>query len=455
MTKEERAEKWFEKVSGADQLSMEERINICDRVAKGTVVIFFVFLAGEFVILYLMGGGAAFEWLAERINRFSADSHGTRRYKSLAWLGVLLFLPYLVLPIAGGMIYKNKRLAALLKRACSESDKSEMEHNQVKIPSEPNDAGKPAKMENTIEKTYADWSMETDSTEQNGFTMKEAKRQLEAIKRGTTEFVIITPSEPIKVKETGDICSFVQVCQEEEPGYFHIEVSIANAIKSSNYVLYGKDRQSVEEVQELLCGLLESRIAPDFQDWDIVMDMRTKEENTAREEAAQLEDNVYPYKRIAELMAEDVDVLAKLKACIHSPRKYYHEHAEQYEDRGFEGDESEDRIRWIGLANEMISSGAAVELDWKTDREEFSGQMKDLAERHQLVLREDWLKEDGDIPEWCSVLDEKWAEVDACAAAIDIDSDSYVIFICKREVLERLKALGKKLNHRFDLAKNI
>lgn len=38
---------------------------------------------------------------------------------------------------------------------------------------------------------------------------------------------------------------------------------------------------------------------------------------------------------------------------------------------------------------------------------------------------------------------------------MDIESDSYVIFICKREVLEKLKALGKKLNHRFDLTKNM
>lgn len=118
MTKEERAEKWFEKVPGADQLSMEERMNICDCVAKGAVIIFFVFLAGEFVILYLMGGGAAFKWLAEQINRFSADSRGTKRYKSLAWFGGFLFLPILLLPIAAGQIYKNKRPATIANRAC-------------------------------------------------------------------------------------------------------------------------------------------------------------------------------------------------------------------------------------------------------------------------------------------------------------------------------------------------
>lgn len=451
MTKEERAEKWFEKVPGADQLSMEERMNICDRVAKGAVVIFFVFLAGEFVILYLMSGGAAFEWLAERINRFSADSQRTRQYKSLAWFGTVLLLPLLLLPIAAGLIYRNKRLAALVKQACADSNKVTVESEQVNMPAIQDDSGKCPE----IEKTYTDWSMETDSMEQSGFTMKDVTHQLEAIKQGAVEFVIFSSLEPIGGRETRDVCSFVQICQDEEPEYFHVEASIDNAIKGSDHVVYGKDRQSAGEVQELLCGLLDSRVVPDFQDWDIDLDMRKKEENKSPEEHTQSEEKTYLYKRITKLMTEDEDVLTKLTVCFRSPKQYYSENAEQYGDRGFKGDESEDQIRWIGIANEMISSGVAVELDWKTDREEFSGQMKDLAERHQLVLRKDWLKEDGDIPAWCSVLDEKWAKVDACAAAIDIDSDSYVIFICKREVLERLKALGKKLNHRFDFAKNM
>lgn len=711
MTKEERAVKWLKKKTpGADKLSMEERMNICDRVAKGTAVIFFVFLAGEFVILYLLGGGVAFEWLAERINRFSADSHGTRRYKSLAWLGVLLLLPLLLLPIAAGLIYRNKRLAAIVKRTYADSNRVTMKSGQVNMLAIQDGAGACAEVENTdgntktawlnhwerikyrfdckinlesyfqkqrlgkadlavldlgmvrfatgkviacdpfvelgeampymqtipagvypvkitvsdseyggiryvcakvlvsdkrpiryelamkgkekldqefeegdffgfgvdagmaciadaatqeafnhfwkerwdkdhsinpfddvfsdlleenakkhpkyqsdmgdwlnwrvpgtdcdlpifssgwgdgyypvyfgydtegevtgvyvhfidieaelnrgavevnedgddlTEKMYADWSMETDNADQNGFTMKDVKRQLEAIKQGAVEFVIFTPSEPIKVKETGDICGFVQICQDEDTEYFHVEVSIANAIKCSDSVIYGKDRQSGGEAQKLLCGLLDNRIVPDFQDWDIVLDMQKKEENISPEEHTQLDEKVYLYKRISELMTEDADILAKLAACFHSPRKYYNEHAEQYEERGFEGDESEDQICWIGIANEMIASGAAVELDWKTDKEEFSRQMKELADRYQLVLKEDWLKEDGDIPAWCAALNEKWAEADVCAAAMDIDSDSYVIFICKREVLERLKALGKKLNHRFDFVKNM
>lgn len=715
MTKEERAIKWLEKMPGADKLSMEERVHICNRAARETAIVFFAILAGELAVMYIAGGGTAFAWLADRMNRFAAGLHGTRRYKILAWFGVIFYLPFLLLPVAAAMIYKNKRLAVLLKQAYSDSEKTAGETDQANIQPERGDAGKHAESkraemenaaadigtvwmnrwdqikrsldckidlesyfhrqrmgeadldvldlgmvhfatgkviacdpfvelgeavpymqtipagiysvkiavsnseyggiryacakvevsdkkpiryelamtgkekldqefeeegffgfdvdagmaciadaatqdafndfwkklwdrnhsinpfddvfsdlleesykkypkyqsemgdwlnwripgtdcdlpifssgwgdgsypvyfgydaagevtgiyahfidvedelssddvgvnedeDNLTEKTYTDWSMETDSAEQAGLTMKDVNRQLEAIRQGVTEFVIFTPAEPIKVKETGETCGFVQICQDEDQEYFHLEVSIANAAKSSGSVIYGKDRQSGKEVQKLLGGLLDSRIVPDCRDWDIVLDMRKEEENISPEEAVQSEENACSYKKIAELMTDDMEVRERLSACFLSPGKYYNEHAEQYEDRGFEGDEPEDKISWIGLANEMIACGTAVELDWKTDKEEFSGQMKGLADRHQLALREDWLKADGDIPVWCAALDEKWAEADFCAAAMDIDSDSYVIFICKREVLKKLQALGKKIHHRFDFAKNM
>lgn len=703
MTKEERAMKWMGESSEANKLSMEEKVKICDRVAKEIALICLVILVIELVVLYLVSDGAAFEWLAEQLNRFSTNSHGVRRYKSLASFSIILYFPLLLLPVVIGLMYKNKRIAALLKKACINKDKALAENEQVSMPLMQDDAGasidnantdvdskmawlnhwdrikhqfdckidlesyfkkqkigeadldvlnlgmvhfatgkviacdplvelgeinpyiqtipagiypvkiavsdsdysgiryacakvevsdkKPIRYElamtgkeklaqefeegdifgfgvdagmaciadaltqdafndfwkklwdrdNTInpydalfsdlleenykkypkyqsnigdwlnwripgtdcdlpifasgwgdgyypvyfgydaageitgvyvhfidiekewsrgdvevheeeddftEKTYTNWLIETDNNKQNGFTMNDVKRQLEAIKQGAVEFVIFTPLESIKVKE-GYICSFVQLCQGEEAAYFHVEVSIANAIKSSDYVIYGIDHRHEEEVQKLLCELLERRIVPDYHDWDIVADMRIEEKNMVVEEEAS------SYKSIAELVTGDTEMLGKLTECFHSPRKYYHEHAEQYEERGFEGNESEEQIRWIGLADEMIACGAAVELDWKTDKEEFLEWIKELAKRPQLLVKDDWLKEDGDIPVWCATLDEKWAGTGFCVAAMDIDSDSYVIFICKKEALEQLKALSEKINHRFEFAKNM
>jgi hypothetical protein len=42
-----------------------------------------------------------------------------------------------------------------------------------------------------------------------------------------------------------------------------------------------------------------------------------------------------------------------------------------------------------------------------------------------------------------------------CVGAMDINSDSYVMFICQNETLKKLILLGKKIKKCFDLAKNM
>ena len=39
-----------------------------------------------------------------------------------------------------------------------------------------------------------------------------------------------------------------------------------------------------------------------------------------------------------------------------------------------------------------------------------------------------WLDGEDDIPAWCHVLAEKWSSQEVRMAAIDMDSDSYVLF---------------------------
>lgn len=50
---------------------------------------------------------------------------------------------------------------------------------------------------------------------------------------------------------------------------------------------------------------------------------------------------------------------------------------------------------------------------------------------------------------WCKILDEKWAEYGFCVGAIDIDSDSYVMFFCKREILKKTYHIRTKSKSAF------
>lgn len=700
MTNEERAIKWLENVPEAKNLSLEERMTICSRVAKGTAAVFFGILAAECIALYLVSGGAVFDWVAGIINRFAENSHGTRQYELLALFGVIFYLPLFVLPIVAGVIYQRKKLRNLARQISSASTEKLMtDMSQTNISQ--SDRNKSTEMENTTsdteeawlnhwkqikqrfdckidlesyfrskkigeadldvldlgrvhfptgrvvacdpfvgldeampyiqtipagnypvkiavsdsnygiryacvkveiskekpvryelamtgkekldqafdegdffgfgvdagmaciadratqkafrsywqklasqddsidpfndlfsdllvesykknpryqseygdwlnwqvpgtncdlpifssgwgdglypvyfgydaagkavgiyihfidietefseadaaeealdssEKQYSNWTMDVDGTEQAGFTMKAIEYQLEAIKNGDTEFMILTPSEPIQTKNRGYVCNFVQFARDENPDYYHCEVSITSAGKVDGTLIYGKDRFHKKEVVELIRGLLDSGIAPDTKDWEMILDLRPEKEDISSEKDSA------PYRRIAALVIEDPESLSKLEICFRSPQKYFNENAERYEERFFEGDQPDGQIIWVGIADEMIAGGTAIELDWKTEKEEFLEQMKALTDKHYLALSADWLKEEGDIPAWCSVLDEKWSEQEFCVAAMDIDSDSYVLFVCRSVVLTQLITLGKEIRHRFDFAKNM
>ena len=161
------------------------------------------------------------------------------------------------------------------------------------------------------------------------------------------------------------------------------------------------------------------------------------------------------FMSMVELLTEDSSVRSAIEACLTSLWDYFDEDLERYDDRGIEDDEAEDTIVWLGIVDELIESGDAIELDWNSILEDFTYFMKELADQKNLPLKDDWLDEDRDIPSWCKVLDEKWEEAGYCVGAMDIDSDSYVIFVCRRETLTELTQLGQKVGFRFDFAKNM
>ena len=72
-----------------------------------------------------------------------------------------------------------------------------------------------------------------------------------------------------------------------------------------------------------------------------------------------------------------------------------------------------------------------------------------------LKINSKWFDEEEDIPKWCEALDEKWKKSKSAAAAFDIDSDSYVIFLCKKADIETLSVLAEKFGYRIDYAKNM
>ena len=169
-----------------------------------------------------------------------------------------------------------------------------------------------------------------------------------------------------------------------------------------------------------------------------------------------------PLLEIATCISQgDKSVEAAVKKCLSDMDTYFEEHVEDFEDRGYEEEELEDageeELQWIALADILINHVYCCELDWKCEKEDFVECFNELQgmEVYNLTLEEDCLEEEADVTEWCTVLDEKWKEKGICIAALDIDSDSYVIFPIEEAELDKLMELAEKVDGRIALAKDM
>lgn len=430
MTKEERAEKWFEKIPESESISMEKKMEICHKAAIGIVVIFFVLCIVERILLYSLTDGEVLNRMADILNKMSEGSHTRNHYRGMAVVGGLMVLPFMIIPTLGALMFKKQYIKYQVETMKDNMTRADVHHSHLIN-------GERMKAFNC-----SDWTLDIGGTEQDGFTEKELEQQLTSIKTGETDFIILTPPEPIRIQTAGCLCNFVQVCSDKDSNYFHLQVGTVSEKRNNDILIYGKDRLTEDETMTIFRKITGDSTSLDVNEWEVVLDLRNKYD-------------VESYRKMVVLLTDNTEVRSKLESCLESPQRYYRENVESYEERCIDGNQEDDRIVWFAIADEMILSGAAIELDWKTDAEDFFYEMKSLANRHRLEIQEDWFKKDDDIPTWCEVLDEKWMDKDFCVGGMDIDSDSYVLFVCQAEVLKQLSELGKQVGQKFDSAKNM
>ena len=115
MTKEERAEKWFSNIPGAESISIERKIEICDKLAKKMMIIILGLLIVEFLLLFMLGG----EFLTKTVdflNHISEGGHTRNHSQGVALTGIILFLPVFIIPLTVAFTYKNNYLKAELAK---------------------------------------------------------------------------------------------------------------------------------------------------------------------------------------------------------------------------------------------------------------------------------------------------------------------------------------------------
>lgn len=102
---------------------------------------------------------------------------------------------------------------------------------------------------------------------------------------------------------------------------------------------------------------------------------------------------------------------------------------------------------WMQLYEELLRSGRAISLDWKSEKDEFLSAVKKLIAGAALEINENILDEHADIQAWSKTLHSLWSGY--VLAAMDIGSDSYVLIVLTEEDCSRARKLAGTVSHRI------
>ena len=131
MTKEERAEKWFRGIPNAELISMEEKMDICDKAAREMMTEFFWMSAGVFISLLVLRGKKIFGFIVEFINYISGENAGKNYYIYIAvWLGVVTVFFVIIYPLIYAISNKNKYIKSEAEKAIENIEKNKEKYSE-------------------------------------------------------------------------------------------------------------------------------------------------------------------------------------------------------------------------------------------------------------------------------------------------------------------------------------
>ena len=438
MTKEERAEKWFRNIPNAETIDLETRMEICSKVAKKMVLVFFAVLALEFVLLSLIVGDDFFNGLADFVNSLIGGSHSRGSRNVAVIVAAIVCAPLIALPRIATLVFKKRAIASAVNRTLGITNKGETRgHGTTDKDWE--------QLSGWMETFYPDWDMVVGDTTIGGFTPKDVRQQLAALKPGTFKSILMWAHIPIKANEEYQF-NHLSISPKKQAGYFKMEVFTSDIAHDNHIINYEKDKLSEREVMEVLHNVLNDNLAAELQSWKVMMDYLLEKSTDAEN-----------YKAIAKLLPDGDALFAKVERCIDAPKQYLIDNMERFREREMDENERNCDIIWATIANEMLDNGNAVEVDWEVTKQDFCLKMKGLADKYHLTLNEDWLNEDDEIDTWCDILNKQWADWGLCVAKFTIvcGNFGYLYFVYERQDVEKLSDLCMEVNQCIDVAKEI
>ena len=438
MTKEERAEKWFRNIPNAEAIDLETRMEICSKVAKKMALVFFAVFALELVLLSLIVGDDFFNGLADFVNNLVGDSHSRGSRNVAIIVAAIACAPLFALPLIATLVFKKKAIASAVNRTLGITNKGETRGHGA------TDKGW-EQLSGWMDTFYPDWDMVVDDTTIEGFTPKDVRQQLAALKPDSFKSILMWAHIPIKANDEYQFCH-LSISPKKQVGHFNIEIFTSDIAHDNHVINYEKDKLNEREVMEMLQNVLNNNLAAELQSWKVAMSYLLEKSTDAEN-----------YKAIAKLLPNGDTLFTKVERCIDAPKQYCADNAERYRERGMDENDRNFNIIWAAIANEMLDNGNAVEMDWDVTKQEFCLKMKGLADKYHLTLNEDWLDEEDEIETWCEILNKQWANRELCVASFVMMCGNYcqLYFIHKRQDVEKLSDLCLEVSQDIKVVKRV
>ena len=131
MTKEERAEKWFRGIPNAELISMEEKMDICDKAAREMMTDIFLMSAVACIALLVFCGKMIFDIIVKLINYISVEDADKNLYIYIAvCIGVAIVFFVIINPLIFATLNKNKYIKSEAEKIIRTIEKNKEKYSE-------------------------------------------------------------------------------------------------------------------------------------------------------------------------------------------------------------------------------------------------------------------------------------------------------------------------------------
>ena len=256
--------------------------------------------------------------------------------------------------------------------------------------------------------TYEDWCLRCSSMNRHGFHIVGIENELKSMRDGTNMFVELCPPQAVGG------CTSMKAISGAAADRVVLTLEIGGK-------KYRRTDLSYDDAAQIMKAFVQKRTLPD---------------------AAEYEPTEDDPKAIADTFAALANILRVDAADTKRLRK-------KLQASGSTGIDA----AWEGLCKRLVRSGRAVGLDWKSEREDFVAAVQALTAGMGLAVDADLLGETDGIPVWSKNVNAMWK--DHILAAMDMNSEDYVLFVLTRADFSRAAECARVLLHRIARAEEM